>query len=395
MSLSLCMIVKNEAANLPRCLASVVAVVAEIVVVDTGSTDDTVAIARQAGAKVYAWDWTNDFAAARNRALEQVQTDWVLVLDADEALRPEIIPSLRRAIQTPQQLVVNLLRQEIGAAQAPYSLLSRLFRRHPALRFERPFHELIDPSVERLLETEPDWQISYLPEIAIDHYGYSATLIQQRQKWQRAQTMMQAYLDQHPEDGYVCSKLGGLYIQTGELATGLALLQRGLKIVSDPHSQYELAYHLGIAYSQTEQLDLAEQHYYRAVEQPIPEILKIGARTNLGCLLQERGVFDAAYRQFQLVVQQASQFAAGYFNLGSCLRSLGESGAAIQAYQQALQLQPDYAEAYQNLGAALLYQGQVSESLAAFRQAISYFEPNQPQTAQDLRQRLAEMGLIV
>jgi tetratricopeptide (TPR) repeat protein len=389
------MIVKNEAANLPRCLASVAGVVAEMVVVDTGSTDDTVAIAQGLGAKVYPFAWGNDFAAARNYALQQVHTDWVLALDADEVLRPEIIPQLQRAIQNPQQLVVNLLRQEIGAAQAPYSLLSRLFRRHPAIQFERPFHELIDPSVERLLQAEPDWRVCYLPEIALDHYGYGIDQINQRQKWQRAQTMMQAYLDQYPEDAYVCSKLGGLYVQTGEFATGLALLQQGLKTVSDPHSQYELHYHFGLAYSALQQWEAAEQHYQLALEQPIPEALKIGARTNLGSLWQDRGILDAAYRQFQLVVQQAPQFAAGYFNLGVCLRTLGETEAAIQAYQQALQLQPDYAEAYQNLGVALLQQGQVRESLAAFRQAIGYFEQHQPQTAQDLRQRLAEMGLMV
>ncbi len=84
--LSLCMIVQNEAAFLPGCLASVTELVDEIVIADTGSTDNTVEIATKAGAKVIPIEWQDDFAAARNQALAQVTGDWVLVLDADETL---------------------------------------------------------------------------------------------------------------------------------------------------------------------------------------------------------------------------------------------------------------------------------------------------------------------
>lgn len=392
MSLSLCMIVKDEAANLPRCLASVQGVVDEIVIVDTGSTDTTMTIAKEAGAKVYELPWPNNFAVARNHALQYVQADWILVLDADEALRSDIVPALQQVMQNPHQLVVNLLRQEIGATQAPYSLMSRLFRHHPAIKFERPFHEVIDASVEQLLDTEPEWQVSYLPEVAIEHYGYDAATINQKSKLERAQTMMQTYLKTHPGDAYVCSKLGGLYVQIGEIAKAILLLQRGLQTVSDPHNQYELHYHLGLAYSANQQLELAEQQYQTALEQPIPEALKIGARTNLGNLLQEWGVLDASYRQFLQVVQIAPNLAMGHFNLGVSLRALGEVAAAIQSYQRALRLQPDYPEAYQNLGAAFLAQGQVQPGLAAFRQAIAGFERSQPQAAQGLRLCLIEMG---
>ena len=79
--LSLAMIVKNEAANLPRCLASVQGLVDEMVVVDTGSTDDTVAIAESFGARMGHFPWTDDFAAARNESLRLCTGGWVLVLD--------------------------------------------------------------------------------------------------------------------------------------------------------------------------------------------------------------------------------------------------------------------------------------------------------------------------
>lgn len=97
MILSLCLIAKNEEKALPQCLNSVKDVVEEMVVLDTGSCDRTVEIARQFGAKVHHFTWCNDFSAARNEALKYVSGDWVLVLDADEILVPEIVPDLQQA----------------------------------------------------------------------------------------------------------------------------------------------------------------------------------------------------------------------------------------------------------------------------------------------------------
>ena len=84
--LSVCMIVRNESHHLPKALASVKGIAAEIVVVDTGSTDDTVSIASAMGAKVLHFAWIDDFAAARNAALEAATQPWILSLDADQRL---------------------------------------------------------------------------------------------------------------------------------------------------------------------------------------------------------------------------------------------------------------------------------------------------------------------
>ena len=130
--LSFSMIVRNEEARLAGCLASVRDLADEMVVVDTGSTDATIAVAEAAGARVEQVEWPGDFAPARNTALTFLNGDWVLVLDADEQLRPEVIPSLKALMAQPDVLVINLLRYEVGAAMAPYSSVSRLFRRHPA-----------------------------------------------------------------------------------------------------------------------------------------------------------------------------------------------------------------------------------------------------------------------
>ena len=84
--ITLSMIVKNEERYLRECLESVKDIVSEIVIVDTGSTDSTIKIAKDYGAKLYSFGWINDFSAARNFALSKSTGDWILYLDADERL---------------------------------------------------------------------------------------------------------------------------------------------------------------------------------------------------------------------------------------------------------------------------------------------------------------------
>ena len=103
--LSLSMIVRDEEASLGECLASVQGFADELVVVDTGSTDATVAIAEAAGARVEQISWPGDFAPARNQALKFLNGDWVLVLDADEQLRSEAIPALMALMAQPLSLI--------------------------------------------------------------------------------------------------------------------------------------------------------------------------------------------------------------------------------------------------------------------------------------------------
>ena len=97
-TVALSMIVRDAAATLAACLESVRGIVDEIVVADTGSTDETIAIATQYHAQVIRVAWADDFAAARNEALKAVKSDWVLVLDADERLDPSAASQIRALI---------------------------------------------------------------------------------------------------------------------------------------------------------------------------------------------------------------------------------------------------------------------------------------------------------
>ncbi|MGF1524276.1 MAG: tetratricopeptide repeat protein [Leptolyngbyaceae cyanobacterium] len=402
MTLSLCMIVKDEAPNLPRCLASVQGYVDEMIVMDTGSQDETIAIAQDFGARVKSIEWANDFAAARNESLAQATGSWLLVLDADEVMTAagqRVLQQIRDGQMLGDHmldsvLAVNLLRHEVNADQTPYTAVSRLFRNRADVQFERPYHETVDDSITKILQAEPGWQIILWPQVSLEHTGYEADTIAQRNKLTRAQTIMEGYLDEHPDDAYICNKLGALYGQAGSWEKGKPLLQQGLASPSgDPSTTYELHYHLGLASRAAGQLETAENHYKEALAQPIAEVLKVGAYINLGSLLKAQHDHLSAIEQFEKATRAAPQFAMAHFNLGTAHRARGYLDPAIAAYKQAITLDPNYAEAHQNLGVALFKLGQLPESLKAFQRAIALYHETNPAEALRLQQGIRNLGL--
>ncbi len=393
--LSLCMIVKDEEENLPHCLESVKDIVDEMVVMDTGSTDKTVEIAKKYGATVPSFEWCNDFAAARNAALDHVTGDWVLILDADEVFNRKIAPQLKEAIADENNLVVNLVRHEIGASQSPYSLVSRLFRMHPAVEFSRPYHAIIDDSVAQLLKQESHWKIADLPAIAVFHYGYNPKAIASLDKYKRAQQAMESYMKDHPNDPYACSKLGALYLQINQEKAGIKLLKQGLKSnKADTHVLFELHYHLGNAYTRKQDNEKAVKHYQKAINQEIMPPLKLGAYNNLGVALQAMGDFKSAAQAYETTIQIDPSFITGYYNFAMTLNAMGRLADAEAIYNKLLSLSPNYASAYQNLGVVLYKLKKLPESSEAFKKAVSLYEEQDCyQEAENLRSGLKELGI--
>ena len=396
------MIVRDEAATLAATLSSARDWVDEMVVVDTGSVDTTRDVARSWGAQVYQVPWTHDFAAARNASLVHATGDWVLVLDADEVLLPEVGELLQRldrgqslgnraAIDV---LAVNLLRLELGALQAPYTLITRFFRRLPEVRFERPYHETVDDSLAVLQNQEPRWQVVTLTTVAIHHRGYDPAVVVQRGKVERARQTMEDYLAIHADDAYLANKLAALYIEADQIDRALPLLNQALTQVDrlDPITCYELYYHRALAYGQ-DHPELAVEDYGLALEQAVPPALTLGALINLGSLKKDEGDLTAALELFGRAIAIDPDLAIAHYNLGTTHRARGYLEAAIAAYQRAIALRSNYPEAHQNLGVVLFKLGKISESLAAFTQAIQLYESSDPDYAETLRAGLRNLGL--
>jgi glycosyltransferase involved in cell wall biosynthesis len=395
--LSACLIVKNEEQRLPQCLESLRSLTDEIIVVDTGSSDRTVAIAKKYQARVFHFEWCDDFSQARNYAIAQAKGKWILVIDADEVLEQSTIATLQEVIQRDDCLAVNLLRSEIDAKQAPYSLVLRLFRNHPAIAFTGLYHESIDQSVVALQTQEPHWQVLNVEVPVLLHYGYTDSEIQLKHKYEFAKQLMHKHLEAFPNDSYMLNKLGALYIsspQDRDHHLGIELLQKGLALLDDAEQQSlircELHYHLGLAYHQNADWELAKNAYEQVIALDVPNLVKLSAYLNLGNIYQELRQKEAiAY--FEKVTQIAPNFAQGHFNYGIALKTSGRFTDAIAAYQQAIALEPNYAEAHQNLGVVLMKVGYFPEAIAAFTRAIQLHEQQQNyETAEILRSALQE-----
>lgn len=210
--ISLSMIVKNEEKMLRGCLESAEKVVDEIVIVDTGSTDRTVEIAKEFGAKVYHFDWIDDFAAARNESLKHSKGKWILYLDADERISQFEVDKFRKSLSelsddsgglicTIESPHANLTGGESDVHRGSYP---RIFRNLGLnkVKFQGRVHEQISPSLK-----ENNLQLLQ-SDIIIYHLGYDQSREIMEGKIERNYRMLLQHVREEPTNGYAWYQLG-------------------------------------------------------------------------------------------------------------------------------------------------------------------------------------------
>ncbi|MCP4962360.1 MAG: glycosyltransferase [Actinomycetia bacterium] len=212
-TVSAALIVKNEANHLPDCLASLDGIVDEIIVVDTGSSDTSRELAVAAGAVLDEIVWPEDFAAARNHALERCTGDWILYIDADERLRP-IDPDRLRSALSGRSDIGATLNLHARTGHDAYREL-RLFRNHPQIRFRGVIHETIWPGIEALMLSEGSTIAE--TEAVLDHVGYDGP---QEHKHPRNLPLLRKALAQDPDHVYCWWHLGATLVEMGEIEAG-------------------------------------------------------------------------------------------------------------------------------------------------------------------------------
>ncbi len=220
---SLTMIVRDEEANLPRCLASAEGLFDEIIVADTGSSDRTREIARSFGARVFDVTWADDFAAARNAALERASGDYAFWLDADESLDPNERETLRLRLDGLQPGGDSFYTTRLSGPGIPEpgTYQARLFPRHPGVRWTCRVHEVLWPSLRRAgLSAEPSG-------ISLYHAGYRDPAAHARKR-ARNERILRAWLAESPADPFALWHAGRLAAARGDWATALALYRESL-----------------------------------------------------------------------------------------------------------------------------------------------------------------------
>ncbi|WP_245697697.1 glycosyltransferase family 2 protein [Paenibacillus oryzae] len=186
-TVALVMIAKNEAAVIGRCLESVKPLVDEMVVVDTGSSDNTKEIALSYGALVYDFQWTDNFSDARNFALSKTTCQWALVLDADDYITNDCGPALRQFIEGVPAIgrvkIIDKFKGKDGDSYAQ-SFVSRLYPSH--LRYSGVIHEQLNSDLPRIIVG-----------IEYNHDGYY-----QNTRSQRNIPLLQKVLATDPSNAY-------------------------------------------------------------------------------------------------------------------------------------------------------------------------------------------------
>ncbi|MGD1085059.1 MAG: glycosyltransferase [Verrucomicrobiota bacterium] len=217
--LSVCLIVKNEEQFLGQCLASVRGVADQIIVVDTGSTDRTVEIAKEHGAEVRRMAWNDDFSAARNEALLHATGDWVLSLDADEELPPEHRETIQREMRAEGVLGWRIPIVDKGREREGRNFVPRLFRNAPGLFFVGRVHEQVFSS---LLARGREWGLeNILGATTLLHHGYVKEVQISRDKGARNLRLLRLALEEIPGDPNLLMNLGLELVRAGQLHAGL------------------------------------------------------------------------------------------------------------------------------------------------------------------------------
>jgi tetratricopeptide (TPR) repeat protein len=238
--ISLCMIVKNEERFLAECLRSVCGVIDEINVVDTGSSDRTVEIAREFGANVIFRAWRDDFGWARNESLVLATRRWTLVLDADEEIAPESISLLRALRETPADLtgvyvrIQNLVDDASGNATMTH-VLPRIFPTNPRVRYRNVIHEsVVIDGAEHLY--------SVMSPISIRHKGYTAAMMDARAKNERNRPLLERAVREAGGDAFSWFNFGISAISAGDFEVGIESLERMFAMPGPQRAFFPIGY---------------------------------------------------------------------------------------------------------------------------------------------------------
>jgi tetratricopeptide (TPR) repeat protein len=243
-AVSLCMIVRDNSRTLAACLASVAPWVDEMIVVDTGSKDDTREIARRAGALVYEFPWCDDFSAARNESLQRATGEWLFWMDSDDTISAECGRQLRALAVPPSESAPTAYVMQVHCPGPPGSTdvtvvdQVKMFRNDPRLRFEGRIHEQILPAVRRI-GGEIRWT-----DVYVTHSGSEHTPEARKRKQQRDLRLLELERADHPDHPFVLFNLGMTYADMEQPQRAVEFLQQCLTVSAPQESHVRKAYAL-------------------------------------------------------------------------------------------------------------------------------------------------------
>ncbi len=406
MDISLCMIVRDEAELLQDCLSRLMPRVAEIVVVDTGSSDASPEIARDCGARLFEFDWRRDFSAARNFSLKQAKYPWILVIDADERISDSECAHLTSLATGQNRLALtafslaqrnylkgsghltwsrswrpNCHQYSEGIGYSGYIDIPvvRLFPNSPQISFEGCVHEGVESSLAK----------ASLPIVSsgvvLHHYGQVRDPLRMRSKKQAYLQLGLEKLRQNPNSGRAHFELGIQYheLQQYEVAIRHFLAARTLDasfVVADLH--------VGICYSRLGNFAEARIHLSRA-RQSFPNSPELDAE--IGLIELKTGNIEAASVVFEKTLQNHPDHVASLCYLGAVRSHQGKEEAGRALLHRAIEIDPDHTDAWVNLAIAWSKSRNYQSARTCLERAHQ-LKPNDPEIVRLLAVSMGQTG---
>jgi glycosyltransferase involved in cell wall biosynthesis/tetratricopeptide (TPR) repeat protein len=348
-TVSLTMIVKNEEHNLPACLDSVADLVDEVIVVDTGSTDATVDVAKRRGAKVFHFPWVDSFAAARNEALRHATGQWILWMDADDRLDQENRRKLQELLtDLPSEITGFVMKclcvPDQNSATGTVVDHVRLFPNHQQLRWKYRIHEQILGAI-RALRGNVRWS-----DVVIQHIGYQDPAVR-KSKMHRDLRLLHLENQENPDDPFTLFNLGSSYLEQNRPAQAVEALERSLRRSDSSDSIVRKLYSLiAQSYRLLGDLDKAlaacregRQHYPKDPEILFQESINLQTKGDkhgaIDCLLQIVEEDDGTYFAS---VDTGLRGCKGHHNLAVLYLETDQAAQAEWHWRRSLEKEPSF-----------------------------------------------------
>ncbi len=359
--ISVCMIVKNEEVFLDQCLKSVKDFVDEIIIVDTGSTDGTVEIARKYTDKIYFHPWEGSFSQARNQALAYASGDWVFQIDGDEELVQGSGQKLREAVRKAgdaDAFHVNIISTYSNGAKTARHNFERLFRNNGVIHYEGIVHNRVEGPT-KIKESK----------IELMHYGYNVDEKKAQEKFIRTSELLKKQIAEDPDDPMPHHYLGVSYLSRGineEAAKESVMAIDLAESKNDNHPLYLWARHnAAIAFFRMGNLDKAAEYSWEALRKypdhldsyytltmvagekgQWKDVLSLGAK-----FIELRDIFENSPERAGLVINSTmSEGPSVHLLIGHAWNGLGEISKMEVVYQQAADLSENAWQAWWNAG---------------------------------------------
>ncbi len=389
-TVSVCMIVKNEEEFLPRCLKSVAPFADEIIVVDTGSEDRTVAIAEEHGAIVHHYPWQGDFSSARNESLKYATKDWVFIIDADEEVPAEDIEKLRFFLKQPDISVfsISVYNKSLQTGTVSSFLPSvRFFRRRLNLRYYGIVHNRLKiPKSCKIIRSS----------VRLFHYGYDLAQEKMARKIDRTRALLEKQLELDPSDVYanfnMAQLLFGYGLDDEHRENCELIVEHAGRVLANPISKTrDYRGQRLMAYLQRASALIALRHYDEA-ETLCKEALNykedyLDAVMILGHCYFEQGRMSQSRQQYEEYLRMRRTYKAddevdnvimryldsehiAWFGLAMIDHMANNTDAAIESYLHVLETQEFYRDTFCRLGKLSFDKEEYSQAEQYFRREL-------------------------